>query len=146
MKACWSWLSVKFRICNNTMTLTHWVRMTHICVGKLTIIGSYNGLSPGQCQAIIWTSDGILLIWPLGTKFSEIFIAINIFSFKKMHLNMSSAKCRPYCLSLNVLTPSSSLTEAWWHLCTRPLVMQIIEADGLTWLVLIDYLNQCWII
>ena len=28
-------------------TLTHWGRVTHICVGKLTIIGSDNGLSPG---------------------------------------------------------------------------------------------------
>ena len=44
----------------------------HICVGKLTIIGSDNGLSPGQRQAIIWTNDGILLIEPLETNFSEI--------------------------------------------------------------------------
>ena len=27
-------------------SLTHWGRVTHICVSKLTIIGSYNGLSP----------------------------------------------------------------------------------------------------
>ena len=33
--------------------LTHWGRVTHICVSKLTIIGSDNGLSPGRCQAII---------------------------------------------------------------------------------------------
>ena len=33
--------------------LTHWGRVTHICVSKLTIIGSYNGLSPGRRQAII---------------------------------------------------------------------------------------------
>ena len=41
-----------------------------ICVGKLTIIGSDNGLLPGRRQAIIWTNDGILLIPPLGTNFS----------------------------------------------------------------------------
>ena len=70
--------------------LTHWGWVMHICIGKLTIIGSDNGLSPGQCQAIIWTNAGILLIWPLGTKFSEILIKIHIFSFKKMHWNMSS--------------------------------------------------------
>ena len=35
-------------------------------------IGSDNGLLPGQLQAIIWTSDGILLIGPLWTNFSEI--------------------------------------------------------------------------
>ena len=75
----------------------------HICVGKLTTIGSYNGLSPGRRQAIIWTIAGILLIGPLGTNFSEILNGIQTFSFKKMHLQMSSAKWRPSCLGLNVL-------------------------------------------
>ena len=56
--------------------LTHWGWATHICVGKLTIIGSDNGLLPGWRQAIIWTSAGILLIGPLGTNFSEILIGI----------------------------------------------------------------------
>ena len=84
--------------------LTHWVRVTHICVGKLTIIGSDNGLSPGRRQAIIWTSAGILLNETLGTNFSEILIGIQIFSFEKMRLKMSSAKWRPFCLGLNVLT------------------------------------------
>ena len=46
--------------------------MTHICVSKLTIIGSDNGLSPGRRQAIIWTNAGILLIRTLGTIFREI--------------------------------------------------------------------------
>ena len=49
---------------------------THVCVNKLTIIGSDNGLSPGRRQAIIWSNDGILLIGPLGTNFSEILIEI----------------------------------------------------------------------
>ena len=44
--------------------------MTLICVSKLTIIGSDNGLSPGRRQAIIWTSDGILLIGP-PVKFNQ---------------------------------------------------------------------------
>ena len=84
--------------------LTHWGRVTHICVGKLTTIGSDNGLSPGWRQAIIWTIAEILLIGPLGTNFSEILIWIQTFSFKKMQLKMSSAKWRPFCLGLNVLT------------------------------------------
>ena len=49
------------------VALTLWGRVTNICVSKLTIIGSDNGLSPGRCQAIIW----ILLIRPLGTNFSN---------------------------------------------------------------------------
>ena len=83
--------------------LTHWGRVTHICVSKLTIIGSDNDLSPGLRQAIIWTNAGLLLIGPLGTNFSEILIEIIALSFKKMHLKMSSAKWRPFCLGLNVL-------------------------------------------
>ena len=63
--------------------------MTHICVSKLTIIGSDNGLSPGRRQAIIWTNAGLLLIGPLGTNFNEILIGIHIIPFKKIHL-----KCR----------------------------------------------------
>ena len=58
---------------------THWGRVTHICVSKLTIICSYNDLLPGQHQAIISTSAGILLIGPLGTNFSEILIEIYVF-------------------------------------------------------------------
>ena len=53
--------------------------MTHICVGKLSSIGSENGLSPERRQAIIWTNAGILLIGPLGKKFSEILIEIHAF-------------------------------------------------------------------
>ena len=66
---------------------THWGRVTHTCVGNLTIIGSDNGLSPGQRQAIIWTNTGILLIGTLGINFSEISIEILTFSFKEMRLN-----------------------------------------------------------
>ena len=62
--------------------------MTNICVCNLNIIGSDNGLSTVQRQAIIWINAGILLIWPLGTN---------------MHLKMSSARCWPFCLLLSVL-------------------------------------------
>ena len=91
--------------------LTHWGRVMHICVGKLTIIGSDNGLSPGRRQAIIWTNAAILLIGPLGTNFSEILIGIQTFSFMKMHLKMSSAKWRPFCLGLNELNLTFSLVS-----------------------------------
>ena len=74
-----------------------------MCVSKLTIIGSDNGLSPDRRQAIIWTNAGLLLIVPLGTNFSEILIEILTFSFKKMHLKVSSAKRRSFCLGLNML-------------------------------------------
>ena len=85
------------------ISLTQWGRVTHICVSKLTILGSDNGLSPDRRQAIIWTNAGILLIGPLRTNFSEMLIEIHTFSFKKMHLKMSSGKWWPFCLGLNVL-------------------------------------------
>ena len=89
--------------------------MTHICVGKLTIIGSDNGLSPRWRQAIIWTNARILLIGPLGTNFSETLIATETFSFKIMHLKISSAKWRPFCLGLNVLTVYWLLLQPVYH-------------------------------
>ena len=47
--------------------ITHWDRVTNICVGRLTIIVSDNGLSPERRQALIWNNVGIWLIGPLGT-------------------------------------------------------------------------------
>ena len=104
--------------------LTHWGRVTHICVRKLSIIGSDNGLSPGRHQAIIWTNDGIL--WNC-----EIVIKIQTFSYKKMHMKTSSAKWCQFCLGLNVLQAKHTCWDpidlwfVWWCLtksvwCTTP--------------------------
>ena len=105
----------------HSFLLTHWGRVTHICVSKLASIVSDNGLSPGRRQAIIWTNAEILLIGPLGTNFSEILIEIHTFSFKKMHFKMSSGKWRPFCLGLSVLIYTRYLINSWvagglrWH-------------------------------
>ena len=64
--------------------LLHWGRVTHICVSKLTTIGSDNGLSLDRCQAIVWINAWILLIGPRGINSSKIFVEIVTFSFKKM--------------------------------------------------------------
>ena len=109
--ACWwlQYIQIPHHMCISLIhKLTHWGRVTHLCVSKQTIIGSDNGLSPSRRQAIIWTNAGILLIGTLGTNFSEILIKIRICSFKKMGLKMSSAKWRPFCLGLKVLTPCRS--------------------------------------
>ena len=39
--------------------LTHCGRVTHICVGKLIIIGSDKGVLPYRRQTIIWTNAGL---------------------------------------------------------------------------------------
>ena len=56
--------------------LTHWVRVTHICVSNRNIIGSDNDWSPGRRPAIIWTNAWIFLIWTLRTNLNEILIEI----------------------------------------------------------------------
>ena len=96
-------------------------------ISKLAIIGSGNGLSPGRRQAIIWTIDEILLIWPLGTNFREILIEIYISSFIKMYFKRSSAKWRPFCLNVLVV-PFYSMDSS--HPFSSILVL---HGDPLTW-------------
>ena len=96
-----------FRHFMSVYNLTRWARVTHICIGNLTIISSDDGLSPGRREAIIWTDAGILLNGSLGTTVREICIDIHNVSFKKMHLTISFEKWQPSCLGLNVFKPTS---------------------------------------
>ena len=86
--------------------LTHWGRGTHICVSKLTITGSGNGLSPGRRQAIIWTNDRNCWLdpWEQTSVKSES-------KFIRFHSGKCIWKCRlengdPFYLGLNVLSKS----------------------------------------
>ena len=99
-------LKNRFTFCGvNTNFGQQWAPPAYYHLTPIVSKGKHcNGLSPERRQAIILTNAGILLIGPLGTNFSEILIAIETFSFKKMHLKISSAKWRPFCLGLNVLT------------------------------------------
>ena len=97
------------------IALTHWGRVTYMFFSTPTIMRLDNGLASGQCQAIIWTGDGILLIGPKGTNFIEILIEIHTFSFKKMHLKMLSGEWRPFCPSLNVLIFTSFVMKDEWR-------------------------------
>ena len=71
--------------------LTHRGRTMHICVSKLTIICSDNGLSPDRHQAKVWASVGILLIQTLETNFNETVSEIHIFSFTVIHDALENA-------------------------------------------------------
>ena len=94
---------------------THRGRVMHTCVSKLTIISPDNGLSPGRRQAIIRNNAGILLIRTLGTNVNKIFNETHTFLFKIMHLKMSSAKWRQFCLGLNVFTKCHLIiTQRLW--------------------------------
>ena len=119
--------------------LTHWGRVTHMCVNKITVIGWDNGLSPGRRQAIISTNDGILLIRTLGTNFSVILSEIHSFSFEKTHLKMSSAKWRLSRLGLNELMSilggsvgSKLSAQEYVHFCICHGMDRIVKTYGIT--------------
>ena len=88
--------------------------MTHIFVDNLTIIGSDDNLSPGRRQAIIWINAGILWIRSVGTIFSEILSTMHTFSFKNMHLKLSSAaiRSRPQCVNDHCIKNSLAWTAS----------------------------------
>ena len=95
--------------------------MTHICVSKLTNIGSDNGLLPVWRQAIIWTNAGILPIRSQGTYFNEISIKIqNIFIQENTFENVFCQMATIFP-GLNVLTGSQKL----------PLLLVLVKAKRL---------------
>ena len=88
--------------CSRTI-LTHWGRVTHICVSRLPITGSDNGLSPGRRQAVIWTNWNIVN-WTLRNKLqwkfnrnSNIFIHEN--AFESFVCEMAAILSRPQCVN-----------------------------------------------
>ena len=94
-------LTAKLFVC---AYLTHWGWVMHICISRLTITGSDNGLSPGRRQAIIWTNPGILLIGPLENKLlwkfnlsSNIFIHEN--AIESVVCEMAAISSRPQCVN-----------------------------------------------
>ena len=88
--------------------LTHWGRVTHICVNKLTIIGSDNDLSPGrqatshylnQCWNIVNWTLGNKLQWYLNRN-SYILIQENAFEYVVRKL--AAILSRPQCVNILV--------------------------------------------
>ena len=105
--------------------LTHWGRAMHICVTKLTIIGSDNCLSPGRCQPIVWTNAEILLIGP----YEQISVLIEIQTF---HWRKSICNCRMriagHCVSASMCEIVTCRWQSYdimnfWHMrATLPCV------------------------
>ena len=124
------------------LPLTHWGRVTHMCVVKLTTIGSDNGLSPCQRQAIIWTNARILFIRTLGTNLSEILGEIHSFSFSKMRLKMLSAKCRLFGLRLNELSRHWSSAEDL--ICRVVKSLKLIWGKAL-WMPFLKWVLETWL-
>ena len=100
------WEAMKFIWDTTIMYCSHWGRMTHICMRH------WPGSSLAKLMAcrLLGTRplpEPILIHCQLDSglwiNFSKIIIEIRTFSLKIMHLKMSSAKCRPSYLALNVL-------------------------------------------
>ena len=94
-------------------------RVTHICVSKINIIGSDNGLAPGGCQAVIWNNAGVSLNEPLRANFSEIFIifinfhSIKCIAFENVVCQTSAILSRPQCVN----SLCSMNHEIWTGVC-----------------------------
>ena len=119
--------------------LTHWGWVSHIWVSKITIIGSDDGLSPGQRHVIIWSNAGIFVNWTLGNKLQWnfhrnqcIFIQENAF---ENVCEMTAILSQPQCV--NSLWPRDVI---WWQ-GSRSTLAQVM-ACCLT--APSHHLNQCW--
>ena len=97
--------NITFVECSRTFLvswLTQWGRLTHICVGKLTIIGSDSGLSPGRTPSHYLNQMWNIVIWNLRNRLQRNFDrSTNIFT-GKIRWKMLSVKCCPFRLCLNV--------------------------------------------
>ena len=78
--------------------------------------------------------------WILGNRFTEIWIIIQQFPFKKINLKMSSVKWWPFCLCLHVLTHWSLVQQ----ICYRTLDNDMFRQRLLVCLVLSHDQNQSW--
>ena len=93
----------------STYVLTHWGRMTCICIRKLTIIGS----------------DYLAQCWNIGD-----FYLANIFIQEWIHLKLSSHNWRPFCLGLNVIPTQDALP--WIAITTRRFISCLyVDTSGL---------------
>ena len=100
--SCSMWWTVNVSIClMNYLNLSLAPSHVIIIICKHTIQNRFEGLMPVQRLAITWSNDDFLSIVPLGTKFGKISIKKNLLD--KVHINMLSAKWRPFCEVLNVL-------------------------------------------
>ena len=119
--------------------------LTHICVGKLTIIGSDNDLSPVHRQAIIWN----IINWRLGNKLQWNFIRNSNIFIQGMHIKMSSVKWRPFCLGLNVLNVIPLIHNSLWHcgvIWRRRSWSTFVQVMACCQTAPSHYLSQCWLI
>ena len=131
------------------VTRPQWVKRTrsHTYIAWTTMviyITSGNGLSPVRRQAINWTSAGLLSIALLGTNFSEIRVRILSFSFKNVHLKLSSVKMaavlsRGRWVNLVVLKYSCLSTKS-----ININIIALLEMDSRKYFVIFSFISIDW--
>ena len=90
------WLHLIFRGMTLKVVLTHLPLVSHICVNESSQHRSDNGLSPIRHQAIYLNQCLDIVNWTLENKLQWNFNENSKFSFRKMHLKISSAKWRRF--------------------------------------------------
>ena len=111
-----SWLREKW-INHSHNHLTHWGRVTHICVGNQTIIGSDNGMSPFRRHSLSEPMLGYFMC-SLGTNISEILSGINTFDSTKCIWNCclrDGGRFVPAAMCWTIDVPSGSLLSFCHH-------------------------------
>ena len=91
------------------INLTHWGRVTHICVSKHYTICSDNGLSPRRRQAIIWTNA--FFRWNL-TRNLYIFTQEN--AFENVVRKLTAILSRPQCVKKYTYKTYCHLPKCRW--------------------------------
>ena len=93
--------------------LTHGGRVTHICVNILDHHWFRSWLVAWSAPSHYLNQCWDIVNWTLRNKLQWHLNERHIFSFKKIHLKMSSGKCRPFCLGLHVLSQLVCKWLAW---------------------------------
>ena len=121
------------------MSLTHWGRVTHICISNLTIIGSDN---LNQCWVFgCWTLRNKLQ-WNFYRN-SNIFIQEN--GLECVVCEMAAILSRPQCVNWSL--PTATYMPQW--IVSAWIVSAFVQITA--WLLMLlfgqsHYLNQCWLI
>ena len=84
--------------------------MTHICVSKLSTIGSDNQLLLVRRQGNTWTHDVLSYCWQIRNNCNEMLIKIKQSSNRNMSFRMSLVKWLQCCVSADVFRPWCNLS------------------------------------
>ena len=115
--------------CHFVTALTHWDRVTHICVCKLTIIGSDNSLSSWTAPSHYQNQCWIIVNWTLTKELQWNFnrnsnILIQENAFESVVCEVASILSRPQCVNARQET-----YQWWWGSLASPGINELIFVE-----------------